>query len=63
MNVHFEDVPCPCPWCRGRSDSLHRIRRMWADDKPPSAEAKALMDEIVKDAIRAASQATGNRHE
>lgn len=54
MNVHWEDVPCPCPWCQltGQQDSLHRVRRMWADDQPPSEEAKALMDEIVKDAIR-----------
>lgn len=58
MNVHFRDEPCPCPWCRlsGQRDSLHRIRRIWMDDKPPSAEARALMDEIARDAIRAAGQ-------
>lgn len=53
--IHIEQVPCPCPWCRaGDRNSLHRISRMWFDDeKPPSPEAKALMDEIVRDAIRA----------
>lgn len=53
MSVHFEDVPCPCPWCRlaGQQDSLHRVRRMLVDDKPLSDEAKAILDEIVRDAL------------
>lgn len=58
MNLHYRDEPCPCPWCSlsGQRDSLHRIRRVWMDDSPPSAEAQALMDEIVRDALRAARQ-------
>lgn len=64
MNVHFEEVPCPCPWCAvaDQQNSLHRVRRMWTDDRPPSAEAQALMDEIVKNAIRAAAL-NGAKHE
>ena len=55
MNLRFEDVPCPCPWCRltGQQDSLHRVRRILFDDKPLSPEAKAMLDEIVKDVLRA----------
>lgn len=57
MNIHWEDVPCPCPWCRaGDSNSLHRIRRMWTDDTPPTPEAQAIMDEIVKEAIESAGR-------
>lgn len=53
MNPHIEQAPCPCPWCRaGDRNSLYRISRMWFDDKPVSAEMKAMLDEIVADAIR-----------
>lgn len=62
MNLHVEEVPCPCPWCRrAPSASLHRIRRMWFDDKPPSAEVQAVMDRIVKDALESASRTGAER--
>jgi hypothetical protein len=62
MNLHVEEVPCPCPWCSlsGQRNSLHRVSRMWFDDTPPSAETKAIMDEIVKDAIESAQRRNGD---
>jgi hypothetical protein len=59
MNPRWEEVPCPCPWCRaGDRNSLHRVRRMLFDDKPLSPEAKRLLDEIVQRAVRGVPRTT-----
>jgi hypothetical protein len=58
MNLHAEEVRCPCFWCQrdGQEVTGHRVVRYYTDDKPLSAENQAMMDEIVKDAIRGAER-------
>ena len=58
MNLHVEEVDCPCRWCQihGQKATGHRVMRYYFDDVKPSAEAQAMMDEIIKDAVRAAAR-------
>ena len=59
MNLRVENVSCPCAWCRlGDQDSLHRVSRIIFDDKPMSPETQAMLDEIIKDALREVGNAS-----
>lgn len=48
MNLHFEDVEV-----EGINGT---VRRYWFDDTPPSAEAKALMDDIMRNLVRESAE-------
>lgn len=58
MNLHAEPVDCPCQWCQlhGQNVTGHRVMRYYFDEVKPSAAAIAMMDEVIRDAVRAASR-------
>jgi hypothetical protein len=63
MNLHAEEVRCPCFWCQrdGQEATGHRLVRYYSDEKPSSPEVKEAMDKIVQEAIRNAGRRTGGQ--
>ena len=60
--IHAEEVRCPCRSCQvyGQETTGHRVIRYYFDDeKEPSPEVQAMLDEIIKDCIASAQRRSG----
>lgn len=60
--IHAEEVRCPCTSCTvyGQAATGHRVIRYYFDDeKAPSPEVQAMLDQIIKDVISNAQRRRG----